>query len=145
MNRLVAFTAIKYSVSPLHTTDSGGLREDDLYRALRMLVKHGFYTALPVRRGQPVLFKNNAATTILRSDHPHSIRYMVKSLVPQHTFLISSVLHRTDFGQFANGTNHAIAASELAVSFNEFNCQCVFHFKTVMTTQLVLWYLLSKI
>lgn len=56
---------------------AGGLREDDIYRAMRALVINGFYEALPGGPGQPTLFRNNAASATLREDHPNSVKHLV--------------------------------------------------------------------
>ena len=59
-----------------------GVREDDLYRMLRLLVNHGYFEALPAKDEQPVRFRNNALSATLRSDHPNSIKAMVRAHVP---------------------------------------------------------------
>lgn len=61
---------------------TGGLREDDIFRALRMLSAHGFYEALPGKNGEPTRFRNTAATSTLRTDHPNTVRYMVSPCLP---------------------------------------------------------------
>ena len=53
---------------------NAGLRKDDLYRMLRLLVNNGIFEALP---GKPTLFRNNAVSATLREGHPTRMRYWV--------------------------------------------------------------------
>lgn len=54
-----------------------GVREEDIYRAMRMLVKCGYFEAMPVEDGQGVLFRNNSLSAVFREDHPNSLKYIV--------------------------------------------------------------------
>lgn len=51
-----------------------GLRKDDVYRSLRLLVNNGVFEALP---GKPTLFRNNAVSATLREGHPTRMQYWV--------------------------------------------------------------------
>ena len=53
---------------------NAGLRKDDVYRMLRLLVNNGIFEALP---GKPTLFRNNAVSATLREGHPTRMRYWV--------------------------------------------------------------------
>ena len=57
---------------------AGNLREDDIYRVLRMLVSQGMFSAIPARGTESVLFRNNIASAALRADHPNSVKHLVR-------------------------------------------------------------------
>ena len=76
--RKMPFTMLLIIRSMQQTMPAGNLREDDIYRAMRLLVNSGFYSTAPQVKGRPVLFRNNGASATLRSDHPTSVRHLVQ-------------------------------------------------------------------
>ena len=74
---------------------AGSLREDDIYRVMRMLVSFNIFSAIPPKGDQPALFRNNAASAALREDHPNSVKHIVSQFgtLVQHFLELTSHSH----------------------------------------------------